>query len=134
MGRKRRSRLLPALHMLVEEFARELSARVAEVVADSSRKYDSTLGEMRGELRRLERRLERSQATRLGRTSRNVRRCKVDGCYQPHVAKGFCKNHYQQTRYREMKVAEARAAGKRYSVPRPGQKRPGRKPKIPLPT
>jgi hypothetical protein len=68
-----------------------------------------------------------------GRPARDVRRCKVEGCFQPHVAKGFCKNHYQQIRYREKKVTEARAAGKRYQAPKPGEKRPGRKPKVPLP-
>ncbi len=134
MPRKRKSRLLPALQVFVEEFAHELGGLISEAVAESSRKYGSTIAEMRGELRRLEKRLERTQATRLGRPARDVRRCKVPGCFQPHVAKGYCKNHYQQTRYREKKVAEARAEGKRYVMPKPGEKRPGRKPKVPLPT
>ena len=134
MARKRKSRLLPALQSLMEEFAREIGIRVTDAIGEQARRVDATASELRGELRRLERRLDRTTALRGGRAARDVRRCKVEGCFQPHVAKGFCKNHYQQIRYREKKLAEARAQGRRYVLPKPGEKRPGRKPKVPLPS
>ncbi|HEY3358751.1 MAG TPA: hypothetical protein VGQ83_36220 [Polyangia bacterium] len=134
MARKRKSRLLPAMQSFMEELAREIGTQVTEALADHARRADATVGELRAEIRRLEKRLDRAPALRGGRPARDVRRCKVEGCFQPHVAKGYCKNHYQQTRYRDKKQAEARAAGKRYQTPKPGEKRPGRKPKVPLPT
>jgi hypothetical protein len=117
----------------MEELGREIASQVAEAVAEQAQRADAGLAEVRSEVRRLEKRLDRAPAMKNGRPARDVRRCKVEGCFQPHVAKGFCKNHYQQIRYREKKVTEARAAGKRYQAPKPGEKRPGRKPKVPLP-
>jgi hypothetical protein len=122
------------MQSFMEEFAREITTQVTDAITQHARRTDATFGELRSELRRLEKRLDRAPAAKGGRPARDVRRCKVEGCFQPHVAKGFCKNHYQQTRYREKKAAEARAQGKRYLLPKPGEKRPGRKPKVPLPT
>jgi hypothetical protein len=133
MARKRKSRLLPALQLLVEEFALEIGMRVSAAVGEQARRSDATFAELRAELRRLEKRVDRGPAVKSGRPARDARRCQVDGCFQPHVAKGFCKNHYQQIRYREKRLAEARATGKRYVLPKPGERRPGRKPKVPLP-
>jgi hypothetical protein len=133
MPRTRSNRLSASLSAFVAELARALGEQAAQAVAEHTRGYDATLSELRTELRRLEKRVERVGAARAGRPARDARRCKVEGCFQPHVARGYCKNHYQQTRYREKKVADARASGKRYAAPKPGEKRPGRKPKVPLP-
>jgi hypothetical protein len=133
MPRPRNTPLVTSLSAFVEELARSLGEQATQAVAQHTRSYDVALNEIRSEMRRLEKRLERLGATRTGRPARDARRCKVEGCFQPHVARGFCKNHYQQTRYREKKIADARAAGKRYAAPKPGEKRPGRKPKVPLP-
>jgi hypothetical protein len=133
MPRKRSNRLSASLGTFVEELAHALGEQATQAVAHHTRAYDTVVGDLRGELRRLEKRIERISAARTGRAPRDVRRCKVEGCFQPHVARGFCKNHYQQTRYREKKIADARAAGRRYTAPKPGERRPGRKPKVPLP-
>jgi hypothetical protein len=133
MPRTRSNRLSASLGAFVEELARALGDQAAQAVAEHTRGYDATVNELRAELRRLEKRIERVGAARTGRPARDARRCKVEGCFQPHVARGYCKNHYQQTRYREKKIADARASGKRYAAPKPGEKRPGRKPKVPLP-
>ena len=134
MPRKRSSRLLPTVTTLLEELTRDLVERVRASLAESLESQAATVAELRVDVRRLERRLERLPPSRGGRGGRDVRRCRVAGCEEPHVAKGFCKNHYQQTRYREKKVADAKAHGKRYAAPKPGERRPGRKPKVPLPT
>lgn len=133
MPRKRNNRLTATLGAFVEELAHALGEQATQAVAQHTRAYESVANELRAELRRLEKRIERVSAARAGRPARDARRCKVEGCFQPHVARGFCKNHYQQTRYREKKIADARAAGKRYTAPKPGERRPGRKPKVPLP-
>jgi len=133
MSRPRTSQLSAALSAFVKELAATMGDQAAQAVAQHSRSYDGAINEVRGELRRLAKRVERLSATRSGRPARDARRCKVEGCFQPHVARGYCKNHYQQTRYREKKIADARAAGKRYTAPKPGETRPGRKPKVPLP-
>jgi hypothetical protein len=133
MPRKRSNRLAATLGAFVEELAHAQEEHAALAVAQHSRAFDAVVAELRAELRRLEKRIERVSAARAGRPARDARRCKVEGCFQPHVARGFCKNHYQQTRYREKKIADARASGKRYSAPKPGERRPGRKPKVPLP-
>jgi hypothetical protein len=133
MPRKRSNRLAATLGTFVEELTHAQEEQAAAAVALHARAVDTQIAELRAELRRLEKRIERVSAARAGRPARDARRCKVEGCFQPHVARGFCKNHYQQTRYREKKISDARAAGKRYTAPKPGERRPGRKPKVPLP-
>jgi hypothetical protein len=91
VSRPRKSRIGSSLTLLGEELSR------VEQVVD----------ELRAELRQLGRRVARMHP--VGRTPakagrpRSRRACSVRGCEQPHVARGLCKNHYQQLRYSERK-------------------------------
>ena len=103
---------MPALAIFVEELTHDLLQRVSAIVAADGDASRADIRELQREVRRLGRRVARRLAGRPGRPPQGVRKCSVRGCPQPHVAKGLCKNHYQQVRYREKK-AGVRGGGSR---------------------
>ena len=69
------------------------------------------------EVAQLARRVERAPQISNGRVGRprSDRICSVKGCEQSHVARGLCKNHYQQMRYVEKKAASGVSVRRRRS-------------------
>ena len=108
MPRPRKSRLLPSLAVVCDEIVRQLGDTVEEVVAGHRAEIAAELRALRREIAQLARRVERvpqvQASGRVGRP-RSERTCSVKGCVQAHVARGLCKNHYQQMRYMEKKAA-----------------------------
>ena len=118
MPRPRKSRLLPSLAVVCEEVIRQLGDTVEEVGAGHRAEIAAELRALRREVAQLARRLERApQLTSAGRVGRprSERTCSVKGCVQPHVARGLCKNHYQQMRYMEKKAASGVTVRRRRS-------------------
>jgi hypothetical protein len=101
MPRPRKSRLVPSLSTFAEELVRVLNAHVDRTVDEARARLEAELSSLRREVSRLRLRAS-APATRGGRP-RSSRACTVAGCDQPHVARGLCKNHYQQLRYKERK-------------------------------
>jgi hypothetical protein len=95
--------------LFIEELQRDLARRVLETVSASDCSARSQLAELRREIRKLDR-LFPGRAPGPGPASGTA--CSIRGCGQGHVARGLCKNHYQQARYRE-KRALALLSGKR---------------------
>jgi hypothetical protein len=105
MGRPRKSRLVPSL----TQFAEELVRLVTEHIDRSVGSARAALG---AELKRLRREVARLGGGRDGARGgrpRSRRACSVRGCSEPHVARGLCKNHYQQLRYAERRGRRAPA-------------------------
>jgi len=98
MARPRKSRLVPSLATFAEELVRVLTTHVDRTVADARRSLEGELHRLRRDLSRL---LASDAAGAHGAARRSTRSCSVAGCQRPHVARAFCKNHYQQARYRE---------------------------------
>src|SRR4051812_17753702 len=101
MPRPRKSRLVPSVSTFAEELVRVITEHV-------DRRLDQLTDELRSELGKLRRDLERLRASGAppglrGGRPRTERTCSVKGCDLPHVARGLCKNHYQQLRYAERK-------------------------------
>jgi len=99
--RPRKSRLVPSVSTFAEELVRVICERV-------DRRIDALSDQLTSELRRLEREIARVRASGApaglrGGRPRTERACSVPGCALPHVARGLCKNHYQQLRYAERK-------------------------------
>ena len=117
-----------ALEALVARGLRVVRRQVRAALARHAHYLKVEIADLRRAVARLRQRLDRAGPGR----SRRPRPCKVVGCPEPHVAQGFCKNHYQQTRYRERQQAEAQRLGRRFPMLTRGGKRPGRKPKVPL--
>ena len=107
MARPRKSRLVPSLTLFAEELVRAITGHV-------DRALDQTRAELHMEIGRLQRDVARLGARRVssgghgGGRPKSTRTCSVRGCGQPHVARGLCKNHYQQLRYAERKGAPPR--------------------------
>jgi len=106
MPRPRLSRLVPPLASACEELLRHMTAEVEAAVHREQAELRAEIGRLRREVGELARALARTPAApgRVGRP-RTDRVCSVKGCVQPHVARGLCKNHYQQMRYLEKQAA-----------------------------
>jgi len=126
--RRDRTGISGALENLVARVQRLGRRQVRAVLARHAHDFKVEIADLRRDLARARRRLDLAEPRR----TRPPRPCKVPGCPELHLAHGFCKNHYQQTRYREMKKAEARKLGRTFPVLRRGGTRPGRKPKVAL--
>jgi hypothetical protein len=99
MARPRKSRLVPSLATFAEELVRILSQHTERVVDGARKKLEREITVLRREVSRL-RAAAPASSSRGGRP-RSARACSVAGCGRPHVARGLCKNHYQQLRYKE---------------------------------
>ena len=117
MPRPRKSRLLPSLAIACEELLRQVGAHVEEILAEHQAEVTAELRALRREVAQLARRVERTPQIANGRVGRprSDRTCSVKGCEQPHVARGLCKNHYQQMRYVEKKAASGVTVRRRRS-------------------
>ena len=118
MPRPRKSRLLPSLAVACEELVRQIGDTVEDVLAGHRAEVAAELRALRREIAQLARRVERApQLATPGRVGRprSERTCSVKGCVQPHVARGLCKNHYQQMRYMEKKAASGVTVRRRRS-------------------
>jgi hypothetical protein len=100
MARPRKSRLVPSLATFAEELVRILSQHTERVVDGARVKLEREIATLRREVTRLRAASANGSVKRGGRP-RSARACSVAGCGQPHVARGLCKNHYQQLRYKE---------------------------------
>ena len=117
MPRPRKSRLLPSLAIACEELLRQVGAHVEEILAEHRGELTAELRALRREVAQLARRVERTPQISNGRVGRprSDRTCSVKGCEQSHVARGLCKNHYQQMRYVEKKAASGVTVRRRRS-------------------
>src|SRR5579884_4049342 len=117
MPRPRKSRLLPSLATACEELSRLVGAEVERVLELHRSEIDGELRALRREVAQLARRVGRAPARETGRVGRprSDRTCSVKGCAEPHVARGLCKNHYQQMRYLEKKAASGQTVRRRRS-------------------
>ena len=128
VSRRDRTGIGGTLETLVARIQRLVRRQVRGALARHVHDLKVEIADLRRDLARARRRLDLAEPRR----TRPPRPCKVPGCPELHLAHGFCKNHYQQTRYREMKKAEAKELGRTFPVLRRRGKRPGRKPKVAL--
>src|SRR5262245_23493794 len=115
MPRPRKSRLLPSLAIACEELVRQVGAHVEEILDEHRAEVTAELRALRREVAQLARRALRAPqvpSARVGRP-RSDRTCSVKGCEQAHVARGLCKNHYQQMRYVEKQAASGHTVRRR---------------------
>jgi hypothetical protein len=101
MARPRKSRLVPSLATFAEELVRAITDHVDRSVLTARQSIEGEIADLKRELARLRER----RPTRAGHGGRpkSARTCSERGCEEPHVARGLCKNHYQQLRYAERK-------------------------------
>ncbi len=104
MARPRKSRLVPSLTTFAEELVRTITEHVDRSVAGARLSLEGELSRLRREVTRLRER--RAVPAGRGGRPKSTRVCSVRGCGEPHVARGLCKNHYQQTRYAERKASQ----------------------------
>src|SRR5947209_1467373 len=102
MARPRKSRLAPSLITFADELVRIVGGRVDRAMAELRSSLEGELKAIRRDVSRLQSRSRGPAAPppaggRPGRP-RSFRVCSERGCNQPHVARGLCKNHYQQLR------------------------------------
>jgi len=120
MPRPRKSRLLPSITTYTEELVRTIASEFKKALLTSTESLQGELKELRRELGRLERRTEKfSQPRGRGGRPKSHKTCTVRGCGQPHVARGLCKNHYQQARYEEKKRDMGMSVRRRSPGPAP---------------
>jgi len=117
MPRPRKSRLLPSLALACEELLRQMAVHVEDVLLEHRAEMAAELRALRREVAQLARRVDRTPPIQNGRVGRprSDRTCSVKGCEQAHVARGLCKNHYQQMRYVEKKAASGLTVRRRRS-------------------
>jgi hypothetical protein len=99
--RPRKSRLVPSVGLFAEELVRAISEHV-------DKRLDALRESLEGELNALRRDVQRLRASGVAPTAhtgrpRSTKLCSVKSCGLPHIARGLCKNHYQQLRYAERK-------------------------------
>ena len=99
MPRPRKSRLVPSVSTFAEELVRSITEHVDRRIGELQEDLEAKLAGLERNLARL--RASATPAT--GGRPRKTRLCSVAGCGQPHIARGLCKNHYQQLRYAERK-------------------------------
>src|SRR5579883_2664750 len=115
MPRQRKSELLPAISSFADQFSRLLTEAMRQAIQEGSQDLHSEIQALRRDLIRLERTgLLAGSRSRQG----EIKLCSAPDCGQPHVARGLCKNHYQQQRYAARKRAQGltvrpRAANRR---------------------
>lgn len=102
MARPRKSRLVPSLATFAEELVRAITEHIDCSLARTEEGLAREVTELKREVGRL-RASGASGARGHGGRPRSTRACEVRGCEEPHVARGLCKNHYQQARYAERK-------------------------------
>ncbi len=107
MARPRKSRLVPSLTTFAEELVRVITEHVDRSVGRARAELTGELTQLKREVGRLRERRTASGAHGGGRP-KSSRVCSVRGCGEAHVARGLCKNHYQQLRYAERKGAPPR--------------------------
>lgn len=107
MARPRKSRLAPSLITFADELVRIVGGRVDRAVAELRDSLEGELKALRRDVSRLEARARGPAAPGKAGRPRSFRTCSQRGCNQPHVARGLCKNHYQQLRYVEKKTPSA---------------------------
>ncbi|HJZ87238.1 MAG TPA: hypothetical protein VKN99_18820 [Polyangia bacterium] len=115
MPRPRKSRLVPSLVTACEELLRHIGDQVEAALRRQREELLAEIVRLRHELALVARRsgrLAEAPLSRVGRP-RSDRMCSVKGCGQPHVARGLCKNHYQQMRYVEKKAASGQTVRRR---------------------
>ncbi|NOZ87899.1 MAG: hypothetical protein GXP49_16885 [Deltaproteobacteria bacterium] len=114
------SDLLSVIKALVESKLSELQQRVEEALKENSSRLIEELGALQERIKTLEdlarkrqealdqvtnRKRGRPPGSGRGRKPREKGTCSVQGCNNPAVARGLCKNHYAQQRYREKREA-----------------------------
>jgi hypothetical protein len=99
--RPRKSRLVPSVSLFAEELVRTISDHVDKRLDELRESLDKEIQALRRDVARL-RASGVAPAAHMGRP-RTSKLCSVKGCGLPHVARGLCKNHYQQLRYAERK-------------------------------
>ncbi|HEY7958178.1 MAG TPA: hypothetical protein VII38_22920 [Polyangia bacterium] len=109
MARPRKSRLVPSLTTFAEELVRAITEHVDRGLAETEGRLAREVAQLRREVARLRARGQ-AGATGAGGRPKSARLCSVRGCAQPHVARGLCKNHYQQLRYAERKESAERSS------------------------
>jgi hypothetical protein len=116
MPRARKSQLLPSLASACDELMRQIAEQVEVIVGRHRDEIAGELRALRRELSSAVRRVGRAGApsARVGRP-RSSRTCSVKDCLQAHVARGLCKNHYQQMRYVEKKAQAGQTVRRRRS-------------------
>jgi hypothetical protein len=107
MARPKKSRLVPSLTTFAEELVRVLSEHVDRAVDQARASLSDELHALSREVAQLRARVPSGPPGKRGGRPRTERVCSVRGCDQPHIARGLCKNHYQQLRYAERKSASA---------------------------
>jgi hypothetical protein len=110
VARPRKSRLVPSLTTFAEELVRVITEHVDRSVASARASIEDELAGLKRDVQRLRARARPAANGHGGGRPKSTRLCSERGCGEPHVARGLCKNHYQQLRYAERKAA-ARAAG-----------------------
>jgi hypothetical protein len=103
MARPRKSRMIPSLTLFAEELVRMVTEHVDRSLTSARQALGADLARLRREVARLG---GGRGGGRVGRP-RSRRACSVRGCPEPHVARGLCKNHYQQLRYAERRGRRA---------------------------
>jgi len=110
MARPRKSRLVPSLTTFAEELVRAITEHVDRSLASTRESIEDEIAHLKRDLARLRERARGSSAPHGGGRPKSTRVCSERGCGEPHVARGLCKNHYQQLRYSERKGATHSAA------------------------
>ena len=105
MARPKKNRLVPSLTTFAEELVRLLSEHVDRTVDRARASLSDELHALKREVAQLQKRAPAERPGKRGGRPRSERACSVRGCGEPHVARGLCKNHYQQLRYAERKQA-----------------------------
>ncbi|HZS36330.1 MAG TPA: hypothetical protein VFF06_05865 [Polyangia bacterium] len=112
MARPRKSRLVPSLTTFAEELVRAITEHVDRSVAAARQSIEDEIAHLKRDLSRLRERARSANGggAHGGGRPKSTRTCSERGCGEPHVARGLCKNHYQQLRYAERKGGGGRAA------------------------
>ena len=91
----------------VADFAALFESLVEDLRIQVAASVDRTLADFSRRLARIERRLDRLDASEsTGDEAAPVRCCSL--CERPAMARGFCSAHYQQWRYRDRKNKSTR--------------------------
>jgi hypothetical protein len=116
MPRPRKSRLQPALAVVCEELIGQMATHLQAALSQQREELGRELGALRRQVAQLSKRVARDSAgaAKVGRP-RSERTCAVEGCTLVHIARGLCKNHYQQMRYVERKAASGVTVKRRRS-------------------